>query len=58
MEEIVDRDILVTSRIGDRKSCNLSEKTGRLLSQKKEVEPVQPVQVNICQSNTYTKDLS
>ena len=46
-KETVDRDILVTSRNGDRKKV-----------EKKEVEPVEPVLKNIHQSNTSRKDLS
>ena len=37
-------------------SCNLSEEGVDLL-EKKEVEPVERVQMDICQSNTYKKDL-
>ena len=39
------------------KSCNLSEKRVDLF-ENKEVEPVEPVQMNIYQINTYRKDLS
>ena len=39
------------------KSCNLSEKRADLF-ENKEVEPVEPVQMNIYQINTYRKDLS
>ena len=39
------------------KSCNLSEQRVDLL-EKKEVEPVQPVQIDINESNTYRKDLA
>ena len=39
------------------KSCNLSEYWVDLL-EKKELEPVEPVQMNIYQSDTYRKDLS
>ena len=39
------------------KSCNLSENEWTAL-ENKEVEPVEPDQMNIYQSNTYRKDLS
>ena len=39
------------------KSCNLSEQHIVPL-ENKEVEPVEPVQMNIYQSNNYRKDLS
>ena len=39
------------------KSCNLYNNEQTSL-ENKEVESVQPVQMNICQSNTYRKDLS
>ena len=46
-KKTVDIDILVTLGMVTEKSCHLSE-----------VEPVEPVQMNIYQSNTCRKDLS
>ena len=40
------------------KSCNLSEQQVDLPQENKEVETVEPVQMNIYKSNTYRKDLS
>ena len=57
-KETVDIDILVTSRNGDRKIMQSIRITSRPPSEKKEVEPVEPVLKNIYQSNTYRKDLS
>ena len=56
-KETVDIDILVTSGNVDRKIMQSIRITSRPLK-KKEVEPVEPVQVNIYQGNTYRKDLS
>ena len=52
-KETVDIDILSTSRNGDRKNMQ----SIRIMSRPKYkgVEPVQPVQMNICQSDTYKK---
>ena len=47
-KETVDIDILVTSRNGDTKIMQSIRIT--------EVEPVDPLQMNIYQSNTYRKD--
>ena len=54
--ETVDIDILVTSKNGDRKMMvyHINEQT---TVKNKEVEPVEPVKMNIYQSNTYRKDL-
>ena len=56
-KETVDIDILVTSRNGDRKIMQTIRITSRPHSNKK-VQPVEPVQMNIYQSNTYRKDLN
>ena len=58
-KEIVDIDILVTSMNGDKKNMQ----SIRIMCiynvlKNKEVEPAEPVQMNIYQSNTYRKDLS
>ena len=57
-EEAVDIDILVTSRNGHRKIMQSVRIRSRPSLEKKEMEPVEPVQKNIYQSNTYRKDLS
>ena len=58
-KETIDRDILVTSRNGDRKIMqSIRKMTEKTFLEKKEVEPVEPVLKNIYQSNTYRKDLS
>ena len=57
-KETVDINILVTSRNGDRKIMQSIKITGRPPYAKREVEPVEPVRINIYQSNTYGKDLS
>ena len=56
--ETVDIDIIVTSRNGDRKNHAIYQNNQWTLLDKKEVEPVEPVQMNIYQSKTYRKDLS
>ena len=56
MKETAGIDILVTSRNGDRKIIQSIRITTTLLK-RNEVEPVEPVQMNIYQSNTYRKDL-
>ena len=56
MKETAGIDILVTSRNGDRKIIQSIRITTTLLKSN-EVEPVEPVQMNIYQSNTYRKDL-
>ena len=56
-KETVDIDILVTSRNGDRKIVQSIRIMSRIPSNK-EVEPVQPVWMNVYQNNTYRKDLS
>ena len=53
-KDIVDIEILVTSRNGDRKIMQSIRITSRPLK----VEPVQPVAKNIYQSNTNRKGLS
>ena len=55
-KETVDMDILVTSKNGDRKIMQSINKAQTLL-ENEEVEPVEPVQINIEESNTNTKDL-
>ena len=58
-KETVDIDILVTSRSGDRKIMQSIRITSRPLSlERKNVEPVEPVQMNINESNAYRKGLS
>ena len=51
-KETVDIDILVTSMV-TKNSCNQNNKWTSLKN--KEVEPVEPVQMDIYQSNTYVK---
>ena len=53
-KETVDIDIPVTSRNGDKKIIQSIRITSRPPS--RIVEPVQPVQINFYQSNTYRKD--
>ena len=57
-KEIVDIDFLLTSRNADRKIMQSIRIMGRPEHENKEVEPVEPVQMNICQGNTYRKDLT
>ena len=54
MKETVDINILVTSKNGDWKIMKSIGITSRTL-ENKEVEPVEPVQMNIYQSNTYRR---
>ena len=54
--EIVDIDILITSKNGNRKTMQSTRITSTL--ENKEVEPVEPVQINKYQCNIYKKDLS
>ena len=49
-------DILVTPRNGDRKNAIYQKKEQTSL-ENKDAEPLEPVQMNIYQSNTYSKDL-
>ena len=56
MKETAGIDILVTSRNGDRKIIQSIRITTTPLK-RNEVEPVEPVQMNIYQSNTCRKDL-
>ena len=51
--ETVNKDILVTSRDGQRKIMQSIR-----ITSKKEVEPAEPILKNIYQNNTYRKDLS
>ena len=57
-KQAVDIDILVTSRDRDKKIMQFIRITSRPPHKKKEMEPVEPVQMNIYQSKTYRKDLS
>ena len=58
-KQTVDIDILVTSRNGDRKIMQSIRITCRPSSREnKEVEPIEPVQLNTYKSNTCRKDLS
>ena len=54
--EIVDIDIVITSKNGNRKTMQSTRITSTL--ENKEVEPVEPVQINKYQCNIYKKDLS
>ena len=56
-KKIIDRDILLASRNGDRKIMQSMKKRVDLLDNK-EVEPVEPLQMNIYQINIYRKSLS
>ena len=55
-KETVDTDVLVTFRNGDRKIIQSIINNELTSLKKKQVEPVEPPQMNICQSNTYRKD--
>ena len=50
--------MIVTSRNGDRKIMQSTTITSRPPLKNKEVEPMELVQMSLCQSNTYRKDLS
>ena len=57
-KETVDIDILVTSRNGDKKIMHaVYQNNKQTYLEKKEIEAVEPVLKNICQRNTYTKEL-
>ena len=56
-EENIDIDILVTSRNSDWK-VTVYQNNKQTSLKNKEVEPIEPVQMNIYQSNTCIKDLS
>ena len=55
-KEIVDIDILITSKNGNIKTMQSKRITSTL--ENKEVKPVEPVQINKYQCNVYKKDLS
>ena len=57
-KETTDNDILVTSRNCDKKKYATYQSKEQTSFKKKEVEPAEPVQMNIYQSNTYRKDLN
>ena len=57
-KETVDIEIFATSGKGDRKIMQSIRIKSRPPPTKNEVEPVQPVQMNIYQSNTNRKGLS
>ena len=57
-KETVDIDILVRSRNAERKIMQSIKNYKQTSHKNKEVEPVEPVQINIYKSNTYRKDLS
>ena len=57
-KESVKIDILVTSRNGGRRIMQSIRIMSRPSLENKEVERIQPVQMNIYQYNTYGKDLS
>ena len=50
-------DVLVTPTNGDRKNA-VDQNNEQTFLENKDVEPLEPVQINIYQSNTYSKDLS
>ena len=54
----VDIDILVKSRNGDRKILQSLKNNECPSLMNREVKPVEPVKMNIYQSNTYRKNLS
>ena len=56
-KQIIDRNIFLASRNGDRKIMQSMKKRVDLLDNK-EVEPVEPLQRNIYQINIYRKSLS
>ena len=56
-KQIIDRNIFLASRNGDRKIMQSMKKRVDLLDNK-EVEPVEPLQMNIYQSNIYRKSLN
>ena len=53
-KEIVGIDILVTSRKSDKNHA-IYQNNKKISLKKKEVEPVEPVQKNIYQSNIYRR---
>ena len=55
-EENIDIDILVTSRNSDWK-VTVYQNNKQTSLKNKEVEPIEPVQMNIYQSSTCVKDL-
>ena len=57
-KETVDIDIFVTSRNVDRKIVQSNQNNEQTSLENKKVEPVQPVQMNYCQGDTYRKQLS
>ena len=56
-KQIIDRNIFLASRNGDRKIMQSMKKRVDLLDNK-EVEPVEPLQMNTYQINIYRKSLS
>ena len=56
-KETVDIDILVKSRNRDKKNHAIYQNNEYTFLEKKEVGPVEPVQMNNYHSNTYRKDL-
>ena len=56
-KQIIDRNIFLASRNGDRKIMQSMKKRVDLLDNK-EVEPVEPLQMNIYQIDIYRKSLS
>ena len=57
-KETVDIDIFITSRNVDRKIVQSNQNNEQTSLENKEVEPVQPVQMNYCQGDTFRKQLS
>ena len=57
-KETVDIDICITFRNSDRKMKQSIRTTSRLSSKIKKMDLVEPVQMNIYESNSYRKDLS
>ena len=59
-KETVDIDILVTSQLGEwwQKNYAIYQKNEETSLENTEMEPVDPAQMNIYQSNNFKKDLS
>ena len=55
MKETVDKEILITSKNGDRKTMEFIRLTSRPPSRIREWDQFEPVQMNIYQSNKFKK---
>ena len=55
MKETVDKEILITSKNGDRKIMEFIRLTSRPPSRIREWDQFEPVQMNIYQSNKFKK---